>query len=255
MTHAVTGLFLYGDITDTFTDITAPFVDAVIARGPTIALLLQGGHEWERYVARYRTAFEARADVNVLAVVPDPEGTVDESAFTVVEAAAGIFMGGGDTETYHAAFVASPTGDLIRRRFDEGVPYGGVSAGATLACQTSILAGNAIAGRPVMAVTEDEDLSDIRLGPGLSLLADAIVQPHFTEVACLPRLVAAMELTSTGVGLGIDEPAGLYIEGSIARVLGSGAAHVLHRADGRIVAQRKRPGETFHVAEHASGEQ
>jgi cyanophycinase-like exopeptidase len=115
-------------------------------------LLLQGGPGWERYVDRCRQPFEASSGVEVLCVVPEDVGTVSREALGVIDGAGGIFMGGGDPSAYHAAFVASPAGD-----------------------------------------------------------------------------VAAMQLSGAGLGLGLDEPVGLHIDGPSGRVLGRGTAYVLRR--------------------------
>jgi len=46
--------FLFGGMAETFEANSAPFVAAAGGRAASIALLLMGGSNWERYVAGYR---------------------------------------------------------------------------------------------------------------------------------------------------------------------------------------------------------
>ncbi len=238
-------VFLYGDIDETFADVTAPFVDAVVRRGQTIALLLQGGEGWEQYVARYAAPWTAHADVRVIPIVPR-YGSVEGDDITTIANADGIFMGGGHTRSYYSAFVDGPVGDVIREQVATGVAYGGVSAGALLASETSIVAGNVIDGRRITALTDTEGEIELDFAPGLGLV-DAVVDAHLTELGNFPRLLEAVVRIGARTGIGIDEPAGVHVAESVATVLGAGSVFVVQNQPASVLIETKRPGDRFRL--------
>ena len=124
-------VFLYGNIADNFEANSALFIEAAGGQSAKIALLLQGGPDWETYGPRYRDPWMRLGAAEVAPIVP-VQGTteLDTDALVQLRDCSGIFMGGGDTRKYRQVYVLSEAGDIIRERYRAGVPYGGVSAGA-----------------------------------------------------------------------------------------------------------------------------
>lgn len=172
------------------------FVPSAGGRGAQIALLLQGGREWERYVPRYVEPWLKLGIAGYRVIVPDEGGKLNlERATATLRWATGIFIGGGHTPTYHRLYAMEPIRSVICERYDEGVPIAGMSAGALIA--------------PEICVLQDEDSSEgtFRIEDGLGLMKEALVGVHFSERNALPTLLEAMSKTRTKTGWGIDEPA------------------------------------------------
>jgi len=83
-------VFLYGDVADNFEANSAWFVEAAGARDARIALLLMGGPNWERYVARYRDPWTLIAALRVegvsVSVILGPESHLLDTARRVLQA-------------------------------------------------------------------------------------------------------------------------------------------------------------------------
>ena len=229
-------MFLFGDMADTFAEITAPFVAAAgSADGDgSIALLMQGGREAKRYLPAYLAPLGGGGTTTVIPVYSPPDGaSLTATARATIAAASGIFMAGGHVPSYHRAFVDAPVGETIRERVAAGVPFGGVSAGALLATATAVLTGDRAAdedgGHRLLAIEFDQTGGPLGFGDGLGLIVDALVEPHFTGFGGFPRLLAAMTATGTTSGLGIDEAAGVTIAGDELTVTGAGLVYLLRR--------------------------
>jgi cyanophycinase len=123
--------------------------------------------------------------------------------------ATGIFVGGGATPLYHRLYASGPIGALILERYEQGVPFAGVSAGAMVAMERCIFEAEETPDRTLQVV------------PGLALIRDLIIEVHFTERNALPVMVEAMGRTRTKTGLGIDDGAcAVFDDGRFAGVLG-----------------------------------
>jgi cyanophycinase len=165
-------LFLLGG-SAAFDVVAESFVPAAGGREATIALLLQGGRGWEKYVPEYTQPWTRRGVSRYYAIAPDENenenGTLDlDKVSSKLRQASGIFIGGGHTPTYHRLYATEPIRSLIRERYDEGVPIAGVSAGALIAPE-------------ICALYPDETQdSALEIVTGLGLVSDVIVGVHFT---------------------------------------------------------------------------
>jgi len=202
-------LFLLGDET-AFDAAAEEFVPAAGGRDAAIALLLQGGEDWQEYVPRYTQPWIERGVRRHYPIAPDEKGELDLNAVSsTLHEATGVFIGGGHTPTYHKLYAQGPVGDVIRERWQHGIPVAGVSAGAMITLETCVLTPD-----------ETQDGS-YRPVAGLGLITDVLIEVHFTEHNALPRLLDAMALTRTGHALGIDEPAcAVFEDGSFQGALG-----------------------------------
>ncbi|MBN1661785.1 MAG: Type 1 glutamine amidotransferase-like domain-containing protein [Anaerolineae bacterium] len=182
-----------------------------LAGGPEaeIALLMQGGSNWQKYVPGYADAWLQRGVKVCHPVVPGESGHLDvECVLATLRRATGIMIGGGHTPTYHALYAAEPVRGAIRARYEAGVPVAGVSAGALIAVRDCVLDRDETGGE------------EARPAPGLGLV-DLVLQPHFTAGGRLPALLEAMACTRKDTGWGIDDAACMVFENErLARVLG-----------------------------------
>jgi cyanophycinase len=202
-------LFLLGG-SAAFDVVAEEFVPAVGGRDATIALLMQGGRGWEKYVPEYTEPWIRRGVSQYDPIAPDENGTLDlDAVSTKLREATGIFIGGGHTPTYHRLYATEPIGNILRESYYNGIPIAGVSAGALIAPEICVLP------------PDETDDGSLQIVAGLGLVSDLIVGVHFTERKALPVVLEAMARTQTRTGWGIDEPAcAVFEDGQFKGALG-----------------------------------
>ncbi len=182
-----------------------------------MALLMQGGCGWRKYVPEYTQPWIRQGVSRYDPIVPGEDGALDLDAVSVkLREATGIFIGGGHTPTYHRLYASEPIRSMLRERYHQGVPIAGCSAGALIAPE-------------VCALTPDETGDgSLKIVAGLGLVSDLVVGVHFTERHTLPSVFEVMARTQTRRGLGIDEPAcAVFEDGQFKRVLGRGVYEIV----------------------------
>lgn len=212
-------LFLFRDRQDNFAELSLPFVRSAGGHSAKIAVLTSGGPGAGPYVRRISGAWEhlGHGVAEVTTVGPDEYGgQLNEHARDVIEECSGILVCGGDTRIYHRLYVASPLGPLIREAYLSGIPYAGISAGAILAARYCAVWGGIVTGprnrfyvRYRGCYTETDGDIELQVCEGLALIADAVFEPHFSEMGGFPRLLTVMERTGVPCGYGLDEPSSL----------------------------------------------
>jgi cyanophycinase len=202
-------LFLLGG-SAAFDVVAEEFVPAAGGRDAIIALLMQGGSGWEKYVPEYAKPWTRRGVSRYNPIAPDENGTLDlDAASAKLCEATGIFIGGGHTPTYHRLYATEPVRGIIRESYHKGVPIAGVSAGALVATEICVLP------------PDETDDGSLKIVAGLGLVSDLIVGVHFTESNALPSVLEAMARTRTRTGWGIDEPAcAVFEDGQFKGTLG-----------------------------------
>lgn len=214
MSHRL--LFLLGG-SAAFDVVTEEFVPAAGGRDATIALLMQGGRGWEKYVPEYAQPWIRRGVSRYYPIAPDENGTLDLDAVSAkIREATGIFIGGGHTPTYHQLYATEPIRGILRESYHKGVPIAGVSAGALIAPE-------------ICALPPDEtDDGTLQIVAGLDLVSNLIVGVHFTELNALPSVLDAMARTRTRAGRGIDESAcAVFEDGEFKRALGKSVYEIV----------------------------
>jgi cyanophycinase len=188
----------------------APFAAAAGAHQARIALLLQGGSNWQKYVPGYSSPLALHGVTQVEVIVPAESGELDlDSAAAVLQSASGILIGGGHTPTYQQLYACGPIADLLRERWQQGIPLCGISAGALILARHTLVAPDELGEK------------QISLLPGLGLLPDHIIGVHFSEQNYLPHMLAAMNQTQIPEGLGMDEGAcAVWENGQLKMVIG-----------------------------------
>lgn len=226
-------LFLYGDVSQNFEEVSKPFIKASGGTDAVIVLLLQGGQGWEKFLPRYVDPWKRLGVEKVTPIIPNPDLTLDDEELNSIESSTGIFVAGGDTKIYQRVYASEKVGSLIKLQFEKGIPYGGASAGALIASEKCPLQGSVIMTASneylLKAKPFRESMKDIDfvLGNGLGLIEDCVFETHFSEWGGFPRLVQSMELSGSKYGFGIDESACLEIQNN-ARALMRGRGRVFH---------------------------
>jgi len=249
-------IFLYGDLADNFEAVSVLFIEAVEGPSARIASLLAGGPDWEQYVPRYRAPWKRLGAVEIVPIAPIGDDLkLDSSQIAQLRRCSGLFIGGGDTRRYHEIYARAEVGGIIRELYRSGVPYGGLSAGALIVGERCTIWGSKVttpANEYSVCTSlysdpaKDGDVQ-LRVGQGLGLLQDCIIEVHFSELGGFPRLVQAMELTGSTFGLGIDEPICLEIRDEVSvKVHGRGRAYFLRRTGPlRFEVRVLEPGDEF----------
>jgi cyanophycinase len=155
-----------------------------------------------------------------------------DSIARLVDAATGVWFGGGDQNRLAAVLRDTRTGAAIRRRYEAGAVVGGTSAGAAVMSAAMITGEERRPGgaRPVAEggdgfVTIDRD--DVVLAPGFGLLSGAIVDQHFLRRRRHNRLLSVVLEQPTQLAVGVDESTALIVEpGGRWRVAGASVAVV-----------------------------
>lgn len=249
-------IFLFGDQHDNFAETSRPFVEAAGGTDAIIAMITGGGEKARPYVERITSPWR-EIGVQVLTVGPQEYiGDPDDAMERGLRECSGIFMCGGDTRAYERMYVASSLGDLIRRRYSEGIPYAGVSAGALLAAEECATWGGIVKEQGNEYYVRYRGCYDgvegdiqLQMGKGLGLLKGLVFEPHFSELGGFPRLVTVMDRTRIREGYGLDEPICLTFEdGSPTQVTGRGRLYRLRRhAQRRFIVDVYEPGEQIQL--------
>ena len=141
-----------------------------------------------------------------------------------LEAATAVYFTGGDQLRLTMHVDGTTFGERLRERHNSGdFLVGGTSAGAVAMGSLMILSGPG--GGSVRR-------ADVRMGPGLGFIRDAMIDTHFNERGRVPRFLTVFAQNSQVLGIGLDENTAIdVLLGQEFRVLGSGAVTVF---DGRV---------------------
>jgi cyanophycinase len=132
--------------------------------------------------------------------------------------------------------------DAIRHRFDQGATVGGTSAGAAVMSQ-EMLTGDSRMDR----LTPE----GVKLGEGLGLWPDVIVDQHYVVRARWTRLLSAVLTHPANVGIGIDECTAVVVTGRSFEVIGKSNVVVIDaRKTARMDAKDTDPEAASGVALH-----
>jgi len=85
--------FLFGDVAGNFEANSVPFVQASRGKRASIALLLMGGSNWEKYVPRYRAPWLRLGASEVVPIAPLPGSTeLSAEAVSSLRRCSGVFI-------------------------------------------------------------------------------------------------------------------------------------------------------------------
>ena len=172
----------------------------------------------EEVAAEYTRVFRRLGVSSVTELrLPRRAAADSRASLGVLQQATGVLFSGGDQSRIRS-LVGSKANALLRRRLDrDGLVIAGTSAGATAMGRWMILGGD---GHEVAA-------SAVRLGPGLGLLDNVLIDMHFAERGRLPRLLSGIALDTRRLGVGIDENTAIVVGRRRFEVIGSGVVTVV----------------------------
>lgn len=140
-----------------------------------------------------------------------------------LEAATGVWIGGGDQNRLAELFLDTEVVHGLRRVVERGGVVGGTSSGAAIASDAMICRG----------------YQEVQFGRGFALYPRAIVDSHFTGRGRHRRLARATLQRPDHVGVGVDEWTALLVQGERIGAIGrEGRGVYYHFAD--VPGQRVR---------------
>lgn len=172
------------------------FVEKAGGTKARIALLIMNTSKWEKFLSAYTSVWEELGICRYDIIIPDESSTLDNNQTEeILKNATGIYIGGGDTYLYHNHYVNSPVKEMIMKRYHEGIPVAGCSAGALIILEKSFIS------------PEESKSNSIDYIDGIGLLKELCIGVHFTEENQNPHLMKALQHYGFNEGYGIDEEA------------------------------------------------
>jgi cyanophycinase len=203
---------------------------------PHIVLVTTATRYPEATYTKYADLFRLYGVPHLTALGPITSAEADEpSTVRALQRATAVLFTGGD-QSRIAALVGSKTNDVLKSRLTgDGLVVAGTSAGATaMGCRMIVRGGG-------YSITPEA----VHTGPGLSLLPNVLVDMHFTERGRFQRLLSAVALEPTHLGVGIDENTAVLVKDDRFEVLGTGAVTVLDASAASVVC---RPAERHRLS-------
>ena len=137
-----------------------------------------------------------------------------------MERASAVFITGGNQVKLASILGGTPFFHSLKRKVNDGLLYGGTSAGASIASGLMIAGGRG-------GYNPRRNL--VKITGGLGLIRGCIIDQHFRERNRLFRLASAVSANPEYIGLGIDEDTALIIlDDRYCHVLGSNSATILN---------------------------
>ena len=190
---------------------------ATAPAGPVVvvALASEPGRDYARTSANAELYFR---DLGADVVVPADPRRDQADAHAAIGAAGLIFVTGGSPRRLRDALVATGVGEWILAQVNEGASYVGSSAGAMVACATTLL--------PKWRGNPDS-------GPGLGVVDGYVVVPHYDGKR--GGWVKA-GLAAAPAVLGVPECSGVIVAGDALTSVGVAASTVITAAGAEMVA-------------------
>ena len=191
-------------------------------RNGKLVLATIASHEPEGYLEKYQESFAALGVTEVTELyVEDRLEAVDEAKLKALDDVNAVFFSGGDQLRITSQIGGTPIFDRVVEIYKAGGIIAGTSAGASMMSDTMLVKGTSAASFRV---------GDVRMAPGLGLLANVIIDQHFAERGRFGRLFGAVAHNPRELGIGIDEDTALVLEDERFEVIGSGCVYVVDGA-------------------------
>lgn len=179
--------------------------------GPVVVTALAGAPGREHDTANRNGVAHYRA-VGATDVRSAPDARTDpDGARQALEGARVVVLPGGSPARLLGALRSTPVGERLRAVLDEGGLVVGSSAGAMVVCGSTVLPD-----RPGMPVE-----------PGLGLVPDALVVPHWHGERADWLRAAEQAVPAPGFVLGLPEESGVLVEGTTVTALGQRGTRVV----------------------------
>ncbi len=155
--------------------------------------------------------------------IGSPEEARNPQLLRLFDGAQTVFFTGGDQLKITSKIGGTQILDRIFEIFHQGGVIAGTSAGAAMMGET-MLVGNEI--------SDSHRVGDWMMAPGIGFVHNMIIDQHFAQRGRIARLLRAVALNPSVLGIGIDEDTAVVIRGQEMRVIGANAVCVV---DGRHV--------------------
>jgi cyanophycinase len=208
-------LFLFG-ANPTLEEANEMFIRRAGGRKAKLVLMIMYRSGWEEYLPKYTDTWKRHGVERYSVIIPNDQGKLNElEAIELLREATGIFIGGGDTEQYHAYYATDPIKSILQDRYNEGVPIAGSSAGALILPEICLISPN------------DSNNGEVLSKVGVGLLSDILIGVHYTEWSDESNLLAGMKEHKIRYGIGIDEEAcAVFINGKFESEIGDSVHHI-----------------------------
>lgn len=214
--------------------------------------------------AATRTAERFRAhrpDARIV-TLPDPLDGPDAASLAAdwIAHADLVYFTGGDQSRITPRFLGENGPNAVLQALQQGqlkwaTLVGGTSAGCAVLSDPMFTGGgseSALANLPATDGEPDADTanatppkSGVRLGKGLGLVPDVIMDSHFLERGRFGRMVAALESASRRFGVGVNENRAVAISGDVFTAIGNHAALVV---DVKALAREGRSRRNIRIS-------
>lgn len=158
------------------------------------------GKKYERVFLRFGSG-----SVSILPVLSREEANLSES-IECISNSTGIFISGGNQVKLAATIGGTPLESALINQYNNGIPIGGTSAGASVVSSVMVAGG-----KPSTFPRR----KSIRLSAGLGLIQDVIIDQHFRQRDRIYRLAAAVMSHPRNLGVGIDENTAIYVKNGV----------------------------------------
>jgi cyanophycinase len=159
-----------------------------------------------------KSEFSQHAKANISIVPHELTSNDVKNLIIQIKESSGIFFTGGDQNVLMNFIKKYDLKALLQNRFQEGVVFGGTSAG------TAIMSDPMLSGTGDLSVI---DGSQIGLTEGLGLLpTNVIVDQHFIIRQRFNRLAGVILQKDDVTGIGVDENTAFLIQNNSGRVIG-----------------------------------
>ena len=237
----MTKIFLIGGgwRDETFSQTYGRFLQAATRNGERrIAIIVaeEDGADSHAQFLRFFGAFETAGlnSAESFEIIVSAKNPLSKETFAEIKPT-GIFVCGGLTPAYFDALCLDKV--WLAYLTENEIPYGGFSAGASVASKNAIIGGwrREMENKSVQITDEnageDLDLLDVRNGLGL---VDFAVDVHATQWGTLSRLVHTIDAKLADEGWAIDENTMLESDGENIQIFGAGNAYLIKRENSKI---------------------
>lgn len=235
---------------ETFSQTYLPFLQAAAENNKkriAIVVAEEDGADAHIQFLRFSKVFESvglnsadQAEVIVRAYNPLTAETLSE-----IEPG-GIFICGGLTPAYYNALCRDKS--WLEYLFENKIPYGGFSAGASIASNKAITGGwRREKNDRIIEITNEnasEDLDLLEVRSGLNLVPFT-VEVHATQWGTLSRLIHSIDAELADEGWAIDENTMLKISENNISVYGAGSAYRVQRQEKNLTVEIFQSGTHY----------
>lgn len=243
-------IFLYGDVGSDFKNNIAEFLNC--SKDGYIALLMMN-KESNKYEELYGVPITEN-DRKYVAVYPENNGKLCRDDLEVIYNASGILMAGGNPRVYSDTYTLGIAGELIKRKYYNGTPYAGVSAGAILTgefyeetVKTANIGENQIFLASKFNPKVSNGKENIEKVQGFGFLKEIFLEPHFSEWGLFPALLNKLnDCKYIKTGIGFDENIGIKVTNeSRFEFFGKGRGYILSKRDDNFLLSIKEPKQRY----------